>query len=218
MFRDCVSIPIFSHAFYFLLTPSRLPSVSLCLCVLKSVRGCAEGKHRGTEVTDWVVYRLRLDTNLFPSDLFPVHPIPSSICVSVPLCFKIRPGTARKGNTEAQRSQIGLFIDCVSIRIFSHPFYFLLTPSRLPSVSLCLCVSNPSGDCAEGKHRGTEVTKLGYLETASRYQSSPTRSISCAPHPFFPLCLYCLCVSKSVWGYLNGALLRHSTPLHASDS
>ena len=54
--------------------------------------------------------------------------------------------------------------DCVSIRIFSHPFYFLLTPSCLPSVSLCLCVS------------------------------------------------------KSARGYVNGALLRHSTPLHARDS
>ena len=88
LFIDCVSIRIFSHPFYFLLTPSLLPSVSLCLCVSKSVRGCAEGKHRGTEVTDWVVYRLRLDTNLFPPVLFPVHRIPSSLCVSVPLCFK----------------------------------------------------------------------------------------------------------------------------------
>ena len=87
-----------------------------------------------------VVYRLLLDTNLLPPVLFPVHPIPSSLCVSVPLCFKSVRGLRGRETQRHRGHKVGLFRDCVSIPIFSHPFYFLLTPSRLPSVlSVPLC-------------------------------------------------------------------------------
>jgi hypothetical protein len=106
------------------------PSVSLFLCVSKSVQGCADSwKHGGTEFTETAAWNLLPPLPLWlcisvfqnPSrDARTVgnteaqssrRPQPEiycrfSLCVSVSLCFKIRPGSARTvGNTEAQSSR-----------------------------------------------------------------------------------------------------------------